>query len=74
MYMKKKRIWKILFLIGLCPFTAPFVYYGWGHIIHNHYSMTLTDILVLWSFVYWPTYIIGFALSALSLYKIRKQL
>ena len=70
--MKNAIIWKSLFLTGLLPFAAPFIYYVVLHIIHNHYSWTLFELLVLWSFVYWPTYIIGLLLILLSVYKTQK--
>ena len=70
--MRKNLIWKFLFFIGLCPFIAPFFYFVLQHLVHNHYSWTLTDMLVLWSFVYWPTYLVGLILIAISLNKLNK--
>ena len=63
--MKKSVIWKLLLLVGVCPFAAPFVYnlaMGWE----------LSDMLVLWSYVYWPTYIIGLFLIGISIYNLKK--
>ena len=63
--MKKSAIWKLILLVGLCPFAAPFVYnlvIGWE----------LSDMLVLWSYVYWPTYIIGLFLIGISIYNLKK--
>ena len=70
--MKKALTWKLLLFIGLCPFIAPFFYYSIQHLAHNHYSWTLTDMLVLWSFLYWPTYLVGLVLLFVSIYKLRK--
>ena len=70
--MRKNLIWKFLFFLSLCPFIAPFFYYVLQHLVHNHYSWTLLDMLILWSFVYWPTYLIGLILLAISTYKLKK--
>ena len=70
--MKKRFIWKLLLLIGACPFAVPFFYYLLMHFVHNHYSETLPTILILWSFLYWPTYLIGLVLLAISIYKLKK--
>ena len=72
--MKKRLFWKILFLIGLCPFLAPFIYFIAMNIVHNHYDWTLTDMLFIWSYLYWPTYIVGFVLSSVSINKLKNKL
>ena len=70
--MKKGLIWKILFVIGLCPLIVPFFFYFLQQLVHNHYSLTLIDMLILWSFLYWPTYLIGLVILAISIYKLKK--
>ena len=70
--MNKSIIWKLILFIGLSPFVAPFIYYLVLQIVHNQYSWTLFELFVLWSFVYWPTYIVGLVLIFLSVYKIHK--
>ena len=45
--MKKGFIWKLLLIIGLCPFIAPFFYYFLLHFAHNDYSWILTDMLTI---------------------------
>lgn len=70
--MRRKLIWKFLFFMGLCPFIAPFFYYVLQLLVHNHYSWTLLDMLVLWSFVYWPTYLIGLIWIVLSAGKLKR--
>ena len=70
--MKKENIYKLLFLLGLCPFLAPFIYYFMLLIIHNSNSLTLIDLLIMWSFVYWPIYLIGINLLIISIYKLKK--
>ena len=71
--MKKENIYKLLFLLGLCPFLAPFIYYFMLLIIHNSNSLTLIDLLIMWSFVYWPIYLIGIVLLVISIYKLKKD-
>ena len=68
--MKNKRLWWFLLAIGIIPFVAPFI--GFAYEITNSSSWTLVDWLVLYSFVYWPTYIIGFILIAISVNKLIK--
>ena len=65
--MKKPFIWKLLFVVGLCPFIAPFL------LAHTRMgSWTLIDWFILWSFVYWPTYLVGLILLAVSVYMLKK--
>ena len=70
--MKRKIIWWVLMAIGTVPFAAPFVCFIYEMMIKS--SWTLADWLLLYSFVYWPTYIVGFVLIVLSLVmlKLRK--
>lgn len=70
--MKRSFIWKLLLFIGLCPFIAPFFYYALQCIVHNTYSWTILDIVILWSFLYWPTYLIGLVILGVSIYKLKK--
>lgn len=68
--MKNKRLWWFLLAVGLIPFAAPFI--GFAYEMLNSSSWSLVDWLVLYSFVYWPTYLVGFVLIAISVYKLRK--
>ena len=68
--MKNKRLWWFLLAVGLIPFAAPFI--GFAYEMLNSSSRPLMDWLVLYSFVYWPTYLVGLALIAISAYKLRK--
>ena len=65
--MKKSVLWKLLLLLGLCPFVLPFLL-----AFTRMSSWTLLDWLIMYSFVYWPTYIVGIVLIAVSLYKLIK--
>ena len=68
--MKNKKLWWFLMAIGLIPFAAPFL--GFAYEMINSSSWSLLDWLILYSFVYWPTYLVGLALIAISAYKLRK--
>ena len=68
--MKNKRLWWFLLVVGLIPFAAPFL--GFAYEMLNSSSWPLMDWLVLYSFVYWPTYLVGFVLIAISVYKLMK--
>lgn len=70
--MKEPFIWKLLLFVGVCPFIAPFFYYLLQHLVHNHYSWTIADMLILWSFLYWPTYLIGLVFIVVSICKLKK--
>ena len=68
--MKKKTIWWILLVTGMIPFVFPFLNFVYEMMISS--SWTLVEWLVLYSFVYWPTYVIGLILIILSVWKLRK--
>lgn len=66
----KNHLWKLLFLAGLVPFILP--------IVIGLYTMTiesweLFDWIVLYSFVYWPTYLAGLIVIVISLIGIFKK-
>lgn len=65
--MKKAFIWKLLLVIGICPFVVPFLMS-----VTRASSWSLFDWLIMYSFVYWPTYVVGLVLIGISLYKLRK--
>ena len=69
--MKNRQwIWKLLRLLGVAPFLFAFGFcfvtslldFG-GEVFHK---TSFLDYLIMWSFLYWPTYVIGIALIALS--------
>ena len=70
MYGIIHHLWIFLFLTGLLPFIFP--------IVLGLYTMTieswiLFDWLVLYSFVYWPTYLLGLIVIVISLVGIFKK-
>ena len=64
-----KKIWRTLLVLGIVPFLIPF--FGFGYEMLNASNWTLLDYLVLYSFLYWPTYVVGLALIILSVWKLR---
>ena len=65
-------LYKLLLALGTCPFIAPFIYYFILIMAHNT-AMLLIEILVLWSYLYWPSYVLGLLLMIFSAYKIQKD-
>ena len=68
--MKSKKLWWAIFTLGILPFAIPF--FGFAYELLNTSSWTLFDYFLLYSFLYWPTYIVGLILIAISLYKLKK--
>ena len=64
-----KKIWWILLVLGIVPFLIPF--FGFGYEMLNGSDWSLFDYLVLYSFLYWPTYLVGLILIILSACKLR---
>ena len=65
--MKKNILWKIFLIIGVVPFIIPFIFS-----FTRMSTWTLLDWLIMYSFIYWPTYIVGMILIIISIYKIIK--
>ena len=66
----KNQLWKILIVIGVIPWVLPFVlgvYHTWIE------SWTLGDWLILYSYIYWPTYMLGVALIVAGVVLHRKR-
>ena len=66
----KRNLWKCVLAAGTIPFLIPFVL---GVIRMQIESWTLGDWLILYSFVYWPTYLIGLVLILVAVYKLMDQ-
>lgn len=52
----KRQLWKLLIIVGVIPLVLPFIlgiYHMWIE------SWTLGDWLILYSYIYWPTYVLG---------------
>ena len=68
--MKNGLIWKILLIVGILPFAFPFIIFAYEMLIKS--SWTMGEWLLLYSFIYWPTYLVGLVLIAISAYKLFK--
>ena len=66
--MKKELGWTLL-ILGIVPFLIPF--FGFGYEMLNGSDWSLFDYLVLYSFLYWPTYLVGLVLIVLAVCKLR---
>lgn len=80
----KKLIWKILLVVGIIPFVVALgagIYHsitGFSGICildckYYYGFQAFKDSIVLYSFIFWPTYIIGAILIILSMFKLRKK-
>ena len=58
--MNRSILYKVLLIIGTLPFLVPIV---WG-LVSVTKNVGLIDFLILYSFLYWPTYLLGIALIA----------
>ena len=65
----KKHLWKILIGIGILPILLPFIL-GVYHV--NIESWTMGGWLIMYSYVYWPTYVLGLALIIVGVIKRKK--
>lgn len=66
----KNMIWKLMLVIGIIPFITPIVV-GIYKIMMESWSFL--DWIILYSYVYWPTYLFGLLLLIVSVYKLRKK-
>ena len=65
----KKEFWRTLLVLGIVPFLIPF--FGFGYEMLNGSDWTLLDYWFLYSFLYWPTYLVGLVLIVLAVCKLR---
>lgn len=65
--MKKAFVWKLLLVVGICPFVLPFLL-----AYTRMSSWTVADWLLMYSYVYWPTYVVGLVLIAVCVYQLKK--
>ena len=68
--MNKNVIWKIILFAGFLPFIIPVI---WGIYHISVQSASFSDFIILYSFLYWPAYIIGIILIVLSFIKLFKR-
>ena len=68
--MKHKILRNILLWIGIVPFVLPVLV---GIYKISIESWTMSDWLILYSFLYWPTYFIGAVLIVIAVVLYRKE-
>lgn len=78
----KKIIWIALLAVGIIPFAVPLIIGIYDSIngfsglcffqCDNYYGLNaLLDSIYLYSFIFWPTYIIGIILIIISIIKLK---
>lgn len=81
---KKKIVWIILLIAGIIPFAIPVITGIYDAIngfsglcfvgCDNYYGFqAFIDSVYLYSFIFWPTYIIGVILIILSIIKLKNK-
>ena len=66
----KKHLWKILIAIGIIPLVLPFVLGVYHTMIE---SWKILDWVILYSYLYWPTYVLGLILIAIGIVMKKKK-
>ena len=66
--MSRRGLWRALLARGIVPFVLPILI---GLYRMQIESWTLPEWLVLYSFLYWPTYLAGLVLILLSVWKLK---
>ena len=56
--------------VGIAPFVFPFLNFAYEMMISS--SWTFAEWMILYSFVYCPTYIVGAIIIGISIYKLKK--
>lgn len=73
---RRKLIWFVVLFLGCVPFLAAFGYCFISYLLDGGgplLNMSFGDYFVIYSFLYWPTYVIGTILIILSALKIKKK-
>lgn len=82
--MKKKNIlWKLLLFLGIVPFLIAIIFSAYKGITGFSFFCipgckpktgfaTFFDVMLLYSSLFWPTYIIGIAAMAVSIVELKK--
>ena len=80
----RKKWWTLLLIVGMIPFIVPLVY-GIYNSINGFSGLCLwpcdydygfkafADSIMFYSFIFWPTYIIGIVLVFLSVKKLKNK-
>ena len=67
-----KVLWIVLLVVGIIPFAAPILMAVIDLFMQLSTSNNPVEFLTYWSYVFWPTYIVGALLIALSTVKLKK--
>lgn len=68
--MKKQLFWAIVLLIGTLPFLFPFL---WGFSHMGTLPQPLLSWVMTYSFLHWPTYLVGTFAIPIAMYHLLKQ-
>ena len=82
--MKKKTLYKILLVLGILTFVIPLIFGIFSSIngysglcfwvcTKNYGFDAFSSSIFVYSYIFWPTYVIGIILITLSLLKIRRK-
>ena len=66
----KKHLWKILIGIGMLPLVLPFILGVYHTMIE---SWKVLDWVILYSYLYWPTYVLGILLIVAGIVMKKKK-
>ena len=66
----KKHLWKIWIAIGIIPLVLPFVLGVYHTMIE---SWTVLEWVILYSYLYWPTYVLGILLIVVGIVMKKKK-
>lgn len=72
----RKWVWTMLLLLGSIPFLVAFGYCFVSSLLDRGgpvWKMSFVDYLFGYSFLYWPTYVIGIILIAISVGKLKNK-
>ncbi|MGM9849969.1 MAG: hypothetical protein ACI31V_03625 [Bacilli bacterium] len=80
----KKKFWIVFLIVGIIPFIIPIIsgiYYSirgysglcWWQCDYYYGFNAFIDSIILYSYILWPTYIIGIVIIVLSIIKLKNK-
>lgn len=73
----KKRVWKILLYLGTAPLLFALGFCFVSSLLDSggplFGKLSFWDYIILYSYLFWPTYVVGGILIALSVIKMKKN-
>ncbi len=80
----RKKLWIVLLVIGIIPFVVPLIYgiYNsiagfsglcWWMCEYDYGFKAFFNSVLFYSYVFWPTYIIGAILIIISVIKLKNK-